>query len=95
MEDADQILLTSFRQVGCTVRDDATSLGDLSTGDVVTICQQSVRQIEGSGKGESVESAPVELPKDMAAKFRVCADLAVKMQQLGYRGELSFQQVSC
>jgi hypothetical protein len=34
------------------------------------------------------------LPKEMTGKFRVCAELAVKMQQLGHRGELSFHQVT-
>jgi hypothetical protein len=50
MEDADQILLSSLRQAGCfSLHKDASAVGDLSTGDIVALCQQSLQLISRRG----------------------------------------------
>jgi hypothetical protein len=95
MEDADQILLSSLRQAGCScLHEDASAVADLSTGDIVALCQQCLQLISRKGGDAAIEHPPMGLPKEMTGKFRVCAELAVQMQQLGYRGELSFHQVT-
>ena len=87
MEESDAILFLALRQAGCPISEDTTYVSQLETASLFSLCSHCLRVITGQS------CIAMDLSKGTAARFRLCADVAMRIQQLGYRGELSFHQV--
>eukprot|EP00897_Mesotaenium_endlicherianum_P006096 jgi/Mesen1/5514/ME000279S04721 len=93
MEESDQILFFSLKPAGCELPDGTKSAKGLSPDAIVSICEDCLRLINGQGCiPDSSGRAEAQLPKATSQRFRLCSDLALKVQQLGFKGELSFHQ---
>ena len=87
MEESDAIVFLSLRQAGCPVSLDTNYVSELEIASLFSLCSHRLCVITGQSY------IAMDLPKGTAARFRLCADVAMRIQQLGYRGELSFHQV--
>ncbi|KAH9317197.1 hypothetical protein KI387_018966, partial [Taxus chinensis] len=86
MDEAHQILLNGLEQAGVVMPTGVSTIEDVGSGSLVSICSQVLHLInEGS-------SFSTSLPVSMADRFRLCTDLASAIKQLGYRPDLSFHQ---
>ena len=88
MEESDAILFLALRQAGCPVAEDFNSVSQLETASLFSLCYHCLLVMTGKN------DLATNLPMGTSARFRLCADVAMRIQQLGYRGELSFHQVS-
>ncbi|KAL4185772.1 hypothetical protein AMTRI_Chr10g7630 [Amborella trichopoda] len=86
MEDSHEILLNGLEQAGIKIPIGVSSIQDLTTGALVSICSQSLRLIDDSFV------YPTSLPVSMAERFRLSTTLSAAIKGLGYRGDLSFHQ---
>eukprot|EP01018_Ginkgo_biloba_P023355 Gb_22399 [translate_table: standard] len=86
MDEAHQILLNALEHAGVVMPTGVSTIQDVGSGALVSICSQSLILIN-----ERL-SFPTSLPVSMAERFRLCTDLATAIKQLGYRGDLSFHQ---
>ncbi|XP_011311371.1 coiled-coil domain-containing protein 22 [Fopius arisanus] len=85
MEEVDNIIIHSLRQIGCDIDDNITNLGGFTTDLVV---DATVRCLEVIRPGLGISRI---LPANMAARFRVGASLAQACSELGYRGDIGYQ----
>jgi hypothetical protein len=91
MDDADAILLVGLRDAlgGASVLPDGVSSAKEVDADLlVAVCSACLRAI-----APEQPPPPERLPPDMAGRFRVGTDLAGRIKQLGYRGDLGFHQL--
>ena len=91
MDDADAILLVGLRDAlgGASVLPDGVSSAREVDADLlVAVCSACLRAI-----APEQPPPPERLPPDMAGRFRVGTDLAGRIKQLGYRGDLGFHQL--
>ncbi|KAK9156377.1 hypothetical protein Sjap_003857 [Stephania japonica] len=86
MEEAQAILLNSLQSSGVSIPSNLNSIRELSPGDLVTICSQSLHLIDGS------ISIRASLPESVAERFKTCSEICSAIQSLGFIGELSFHQ---
>ncbi|CAM6105502.1 unnamed protein product [Calypogeia fissa] len=91
MDDAQGIVLLALQRAGVELPEDVHSVGDLHPQQLVPIYAHALTLLRG-GPAVAAAGIPTEFPQQRADRFRVCADLVVAFQQLGYRGELSFHQ---
>ncbi|KAK9134014.1 hypothetical protein Scep_013542 [Stephania cephalantha] len=87
MEEAQSILLNSLQSSGISIPSNLNSIRELSPGDLVSICSQSLRLIDGS------LSIRASLPDSVAERFKTCSEICSAIQSLGFIGELSFHQL--
>ncbi|OXU25260.1 hypothetical protein TSAR_003804 [Trichomalopsis sarcophagae] len=85
MEEVDNIIVHSLRQIGCDVDENITNLASFDTELVV---RATVKCLEIIRPGLGLN--PV-LPVNMAARFRMGATLAQCCSELGYRGDIGYQ----
>ncbi|KAF7993714.1 hypothetical protein HCN44_010309 [Aphidius gifuensis] len=85
MEEVDNIIIHSLRQIGCDIDDCTTNLGSFNTELVV---DAAVRCLEIIRPGIGISRV---LPINMAARFRLGATLAQTCSDLGYRGDIGYQ----
>ncbi|KXJ28410.1 Coiled-coil domain-containing protein 22-like [Exaiptasia diaphana] len=85
MEEVDNIIIHTLRQIGCDIPEDVMSIKDFTTPLI----------IQGASKCFSVINEEIQipstLPASMSAKFRIGTTLATAMQELGYQGEIGYQ----
>lgn len=85
MEEVDNIILHTLRQIGCALPDSVKSLRKFSTEMVVAATVHCLRIIT-----DQIDVSP-NLPPGMSAKFRVGTVLANACLELGYQGEIGYQ----
>lgn len=85
MEEVDNIIIHSLRQIGCDIEEDVTNLSRFNTELVV---EAAVRCLEIIRPGLG---ASTKVPANMAARFRLGATLAQACSELGYRGDIGYQ----
>ncbi|XP_058788633.1 coiled-coil domain-containing protein 22 homolog [Phymastichus coffea] len=85
MEEVDNIIIHSLRQIGCDVNDSITNLAGFNTELVI---EATVKCLEIIKPGQGLN--PI-LPTNMAARFRMGAALAQCCQELGYKGDIGYQ----
>ncbi|CAL1678069.1 unnamed protein product [Lasius platythorax] len=85
MEEIDNIIIHSLRQIGCDIQESVTNLSGFSTELVV---EATVRCLEAIRPGLGLSTV---LPVNMAARFRLGATLAQTCTELGYRGDIGYQ----
>ncbi|XP_020280155.1 coiled-coil domain-containing protein 22 homolog [Pseudomyrmex gracilis] len=85
MEEIDNIIIHSLRQIGCDIEESVTNLSGFSTELVV---EATVRCLEAIRPGLGLSTV---LPVNMAARFRLGATLAQTCTELGYRGDIGYQ----
>ncbi|XP_015126240.1 coiled-coil domain-containing protein 22 homolog [Diachasma alloeum] len=85
MEEVDNIIIHSLRQIGCDIDENVTNLGGFDTDLVV---EATVRCLDVIKPGLGTSRV---LPANMAARFRVGASLAQACSELGYRGDIGYQ----
>ena len=90
MDDADAILLLGLRDAlgGAVLPDGVSSAKEVDADLLVAVCSACLRAI-----APEQPPPPERLPPDMAGRFRVGTDLAGRIKQLGYRGDLGFHQL--
>jgi hypothetical protein len=85
MEEVDNIIIHSLRQVGCDIEEDVDSLRHFSTELVI---EAAVRCLDVIHPGLGL---PHSLPDSMSARFRVGASIAQACKNLGYSGDIGYQ----
>ncbi|XP_033215931.1 coiled-coil domain-containing protein 22 homolog [Belonocnema kinseyi] len=85
MEEVDNIIIHSLRQIGCDIEENITNLGGFNTELIV---EATVRCLDTIRPGHGLSSV---LPVNMAARFRLGASLAQACSELGYRGDIGYQ----
>ncbi|XP_022086437.1 LOW QUALITY PROTEIN: coiled-coil domain-containing protein 22 homolog [Acanthaster planci] len=85
MEEVDNIIIHTFRQVGCDIDEDVVSLRQFSTELIIEATVRCLKIIDDS------TSLPLALPPGMSARFRMGTDLANALVSLGYKGEMGYQ----
>ncbi|XP_012254976.2 coiled-coil domain-containing protein 22 homolog isoform X2 [Athalia rosae] len=85
MEEVDNIIIHSLRQIGCDIEEDVTNLSGFNTELVV---EAAVRCLDIIRPGLGVSTI---VPANMAARFRLGATLAQACSELGYRGDIGYQ----
>ncbi|XP_076643832.1 coiled-coil domain-containing protein 22 homolog isoform X2 [Halictus rubicundus] len=85
MEEVDNIIIHSLRQIHCNIEDSITNLGGFTTELVI---EATVRCIDIIRPGLGVSTV---LPMNMAARFRLGATLAQACSDLGYKGDIGYQ----
>jgi hypothetical protein len=84
MEEVDSIIIRNLRSIGCNIDDDVRSLRQFSTALVVEATACCLRTIDNT------VDINHRLPPSMAAQFRIGANLATAVQNLGYRGDVGY-----
>ncbi|KAH0555327.1 hypothetical protein KQX54_017650 [Cotesia glomerata] len=85
MEEVDNIIIHSLRQIGCDIDEEITNLNRFTTELTVNA---AVRCLEIIKPGVELSRT---LPVNMAARFRTGATLAQICSDLGYRGDIGYQ----
>ncbi|XP_035681357.1 coiled-coil domain-containing protein 22 homolog [Branchiostoma floridae] len=85
MEEVDNIIIHTLREIGCGLDDDVQSLKHFSTENIVEATVKCLRVI-----GDGVNISPA-LPPGMSARYRVGTQLATSCQELGFRGDIGYQ----
>eukprot|EP00455_Lapot_gusevi_P036503 TRINITY_DN4062_c0_g2_i1.p1 TRINITY_DN4062_c0_g2~~TRINITY_DN4062_c0_g2_i1.p1 ORF type:complete len:673 (+),score=267.37 TRINITY_DN4062_c0_g2_i1:68-2020(+) len=85
MEEVDQIIIPILRQIGCAFPEDVESIAQFQTEHIVFACSTALRTINPAYK------LPKKLPDGKAARFRICTDMAGTLQQLGYTGDIGYE----
>ncbi|KAM7444037.1 Coiled-coil domain-containing protein 22 [Porites harrisoni] len=85
MEEVDNIIIHTFRQIGCDIPEDVSSLREFTTAMIVGATSKCLRMIKDDLQIPSV------LPASMSSKFRLGTTLATACQEVGYRGEIGYQ----
>ncbi|KAG9448530.1 hypothetical protein H6P81_008495 [Aristolochia fimbriata] len=84
MEEAQEILLSALEASGVSLPSDVSSIEELSSDGLVSICAQSLHLIDKSF------SLSTDMPVLMADKVKTCTELATAVKSIGYRGDLNF-----
>ncbi|GAV59656.1 DUF812 domain-containing protein [Cephalotus follicularis] len=84
MEESQEILLNSLRNVGVSIPDNVPSIKELTPTTLISICAQSLNIIGNT------TSFVATLPDSMADKFRVCTNISAAVKNLGYLGDVSY-----
>ncbi|KAJ8871869.1 hypothetical protein PR048_028209 [Dryococelus australis] len=85
MEDLDNIIIHSLKQVGCDIEEDVATIGEFSTDLVV---EAAVRCLDIIQPGLGLSH---KLPPNMSARYRLGASIAQACKVLGYRGDIGYQ----
>eukprot|EP00743_Colponemidia_sp_Colp-15_P004339 GILK01004680.1.p1 GENE.GILK01004680.1~~GILK01004680.1.p1 ORF type:complete len:610 (-),score=174.34 GILK01004680.1:137-1966(-) len=83
MEEVDNILLLSLRQIGCQIREDIRTLTDFDIDLLVKCTTHCLHAITG-------KTYPSVVPEQMSMRYRFCQSLVSSIQELGFKGEISF-----
>ncbi|XP_077984420.1 coiled-coil domain-containing protein 22 homolog [Glandiceps talaboti] len=85
MEEVDNIIIHTLKQIGCDLPDEVDSLRLFSTELIVQATVKCLRVIT-----DRTDLSP-SLPPGMSAKFRVGTALANMCLEIGYKGEIGYQ----
>lgn len=85
MEEVDNIIVHSLRQIGCGIKEEVTNLSGFDTEAVV---EATVKCLNAIRPGLGLHPT---LPVNMAARFRLGATLAQACMDLGYKGDIGYQ----
>ncbi|KAJ4439679.1 hypothetical protein ANN_07807 [Periplaneta americana] len=85
MEEVDNIIIHSLRQIGCDIEEEVDSLKSFTTELVI---EAAVRCLDVIQPGHGL---PHSLPDSMSARFRVGASIAQACKSLGYSGDIGYQ----
>ncbi|CAL7938667.1 unnamed protein product [Xylocopa violacea] len=85
MEEVDNIIIHSLRQIGCDIEESVTNLSGFNTELVV---EATVKCLDIIRPGLGLSTV---LPINMAARFRLGATLAQACSELGYKGDIGYQ----
>ncbi|XP_033301236.1 coiled-coil domain-containing protein 22 homolog [Bombus bifarius] len=85
MEEVDNIIIHSLRQIGCDITENITNLSGFNTELVV---EATVKCLDIIRPGLGLSTI---LPINMAARFRLGATLAQACSELGYKGDIGYQ----
>ncbi|XP_062564380.1 coiled-coil domain-containing protein 22 homolog [Armigeres subalbatus] len=85
MDEIDNIILHSLRQIECNLDEEVTSLGHISPSMLVQIVSKCISLIDPSLE------LPQTLPPGMAQRFTATASLAEACRTIGYRRDIGYQ----
>ncbi|XP_064404565.1 coiled-coil domain-containing protein 22 homolog isoform X2 [Halichondria panicea] len=85
MEEVDNIIITTLKEIGCNLDEEVTGLQGFSADHVVEACVRCLRLINSEFKSST------HLPEAMSSRYRMCTSLANTIQALGYPGEIGYQ----
>ncbi|PFX20789.1 Coiled-coil domain-containing protein 22-like [Stylophora pistillata] len=85
MEEVDNIIIHTLRQIGCDMSEDVSSLKEFTTAMIVAATSKCLHMIK-----EDLQ-IPSVLPASMSSKFRLGTALANACQEVGYGGEIGYQ----
>eukprot|EP00117_Sycon_ciliatum_P009188 scpid37750/ scgid11585/ Coiled-coil domain-containing protein 22 homolog len=85
MDEVDNIIIVTLRQVGCTIDDSLKTLATFSSELIVEGCVRCLKVIN------SDVDLPLKLPESMSVRFRIGTALAQACKDVGYEGEIGYQ----
>ncbi|CAD7087154.1 unnamed protein product [Hermetia illucens] len=85
MDEVDNIIIHSLRQIGCNIEPDILSLSSFTPELLVETVSMCLHLIKPS------MNVPKKLPPGMAQRFTVTASLAEACTSIGFRGDIGYQ----
>lgn len=85
MEEVDNIIIETLKDIGCHFDDDVSSLQTFSAGVTVEACVRCLQRINPDFQ------SPKTLPEAMSSRYRMCTNLANTVQAMGYPSEIGYQ----
>ncbi|XP_058831111.1 coiled-coil domain-containing protein 22 homolog [Topomyia yanbarensis] len=85
MDEIDNIIFHSLRQIGCNLDEEVSSFDEISPSQLVPIVSKCIALIDPS------LDLPKSLPPGMAQRFTTTASLAEACRTIGYRREIGYQ----
>eukprot|EP00794_Sanderia_malayensis_P006860 gene6860-7632_t len=85
MEEVDNIIIHSLRQIGCDIPNDLQTIREFTANMVIEATSKCLHFIN-----EDL-NFPTTLPGSMSSRFRIGASLAAACQDLGYQSEIGYQ----
>eukprot|EP00943_MAST-04B_sp_MAST-4B-sp1_P000484 g484.t1 len=94
MSEGDEILFISFKQAGIYISEDVKNIDDFDANIVISVCAQTLKIIHAANGtlSSKIKKLPESLPKNVAARHRVCTNLGTFIKALGYTGETGYNQ---
>ena len=89
MAEPEEILLRSHQSSGIRLPSEVSSVGDLESAVLISICAQSLNLLDDTA------SFPTSLPDSSSVgdQVKVCTEMASAIKSLGYLADISFHQV--
>lgn len=87
MEEVDNIIIESLRNINCQIDEDVVNLKQFTPdiiADAFSCCLESIKP--GANH-------PKRLPASMSLRIKVASDLAEQIQNLGFRGDMGYQTI--
>jgi hypothetical protein len=89
MEESQEILVSTLEKSGVSIPASVSSVRDLNPTTLVSICAQCLNLLDRTA------SFPTSLPDgSVADQFKICTEIASRIESLGYIGDMSFHKVS-
>ena len=85
MEEVDNIIIHTLRQIGCNLNESVSSLKEFTTDNVIEATSTCLRVINDANQFSRT------LPPSMSARFRLGTGLAQACQGLGFNGVIGYQ----
>lgn len=85
--EGDEIILFAFSQIGCKL-DDSVSISQLTAENIIKLVTRALFVISHG----DIAISDV-LPGNLAARHRICTDIAGKVKELGYLGDCGYNQL--
>ncbi|KYQ90649.1 hypothetical protein DLAC_09283 [Tieghemostelium lacteum] len=89
MDDVDQIILITIKDLGCELNENITGVKDFDCDMTYEFIISYLRLINEN----KINNLPTTLPKNMSARVNTCSLLSNIIKEMGYRSELSYHQI--
>ena len=88
MSEGDEILFISFKQAGIEISEEVKSIDEFDANIVISICSQTLKIIHAANGtiNAKIKKLPESLPKNVAARHRVCTNLGTLIKLLVGKG---------
>ncbi|KFK35560.1 hypothetical protein AALP_AA4G006800 [Arabis alpina] len=86
MEESRDILMSTLMESGVLIPGDFSTIGEFSSGALVSICTQLLNLIDPSSSSSLSDESADSLPE----RFKLCTEIALSVKNLGYIGDMSY-----
>eukprot|EP00727_Mastigamoeba_balamuthi_P009053 m51a1_g4770 hypothetical protein (614) ;mRNA; f:19052-21602 len=90
MEEADNLLIMSLRDVGCPLEEGVKSVKQLIESDSTLVYQACVCFLKAI---DPARELPESLPRHMSSRVAACTTIAATVKEMGYRAELNYHHL--
>ena len=87
-------MFASLKQANLSISDEVKTVDDVDANFVISVCSQVLKLVHTANATitPKIKKLPESLPKNVAARHRVCTNLGTYIKALGYTGETGYNQ---